>query len=376
MHIVYLTSHYPLPNAKSVGGIGTSVRNLAVALAQKHAVTVVVYGQECDAVIKDEGVEVRFLSVKCIAGFTWLLTRLRIRKLLKSLPKIDIIEAPDWDGITAFVPLPAPVVVKIHGSDTYFCHLEGRKVKKWNFIREKLALKSAAGIVSVSTFAGRTTAELFGLKKPVTTIFNGVDYAVFSESSKEIVDNSILYVGGLIRKKGLVELASIFNLVVENQPNAKLTLIGKDMADSETGNPSTLGIFFDRLSELARKNVIYLGVVPHQQIKSHFEKSAVCVFPSFAEALPVSWLEALAVGKALVTSNIGWSNEIIDDGVDGFSVDPKDHQLFAERICTLLNDKILRLKFERQGQQKAQKLFAVTEIATRTEAYYQTISRN
>ena len=34
------------------------------------------------------------------------------------------IEAPDWTGITAFMRLKAPLVIRFHGSDTYFCHLE------------------------------------------------------------------------------------------------------------------------------------------------------------------------------------------------------------------------------------------------------------
>jgi glycosyltransferase involved in cell wall biosynthesis len=81
--------------------------------------------------------------------------------------------------------------------------------------------------------------------------------------------------------------------------------------------------------------------LPYSEIKEIISKSEVCVFPSFAEALPVSWLEAMAMGKAIVASNIGWAMEMIDDGEDGFLRDPKDHELYANAICELLLNKDL-----------------------------------
>jgi hypothetical protein len=46
-------------------------------------------------------------------------------------------------------------------------------------------------------------------------------------------------------------------------------------------------------------NVTYLGVVP-TKIKRHIIETTVCVFPTFAEALPVSWIEAMAMEKLLL----------------------------------------------------------------------------
>ena len=42
---------------------------------------------------------------------------------------IDIVEAADWTGITAFMKFNCPLILRLHGSDTYFCHLEKRKLK-------------------------------------------------------------------------------------------------------------------------------------------------------------------------------------------------------------------------------------------------------
>ena len=63
----------------------------------------------------------------------------------------------------------------------------------------------------------------------------------------------------------------------------------------------------------AQANVRYLGSVPYENIKKHIDEAAVCVFPTFAEALPVSWIEAMAMQKAIVASAIGWAEEVIEE---------------------------------------------------------------
>ena len=93
------------------------------------------------------------------------------------------------------------------------------------------------------------------------------------------------------------------------------------------------------------KNVTYLGSVPYAEIHEQIAKAAVCVFPSFAEALPVSWLEAMAMQKAVIASNVGWASEIIQDGVEGFLVHPTNHVEYANKISVLLNNTELQRKF-------------------------------
>ena len=61
------------------------------------------------------------------------------------------------------------------------------------------------------------------------------------------------------------------------------------------------------------------------------------IFPTFAEALPVSWLNAMAMEKAIVVSNIVWASEIISNHKDGVLINPKEHQLYANEIINLIN---------------------------------------
>src|SRR5690606_36122078 len=116
-----------------------------------------------------------------------------------------------------------------------------------NFFFEKRALKSADAIVSVSKFTGEVTGKIFGIPESIPVIPNSIDVESFSPSEKRIVKNQLLYFGTLIRKKGVLELAGIFNHIVLQEPHARLLLIGRDVIDNKKGE-STLRLFREKLS--------------------------------------------------------------------------------------------------------------------------------
>jgi glycosyltransferase involved in cell wall biosynthesis len=120
----------------------------------------------------------------------------------------------------------------------------------------------------------------------------------------------------------------------------------------------------------ALQNVNYLGSVPYQEIKKQIDLATVCVFPSFAEALPVSWIEAMAMQKAVVASNIGWATEIIEDGVDGFLVDPKEHIQFAKRILEVLESSDVQKQFGIKAREKVVKKFSIQKVAKQSVLFY------
>ncbi|MEW4925258.1 glycosyltransferase family 4 protein [Algibacter sp. 2305UL17-15] len=379
MKIAFLTPEYPHPEIGHSGGIGTSIKHLAEALViQGHDVVLLVYGQKRDHQFKDDGIQFYAIKNVKLKGLSWYLTKKKIEKLINTLHSkkiIDIVEAPDWTGISSFINPTCPIVIRQNGSDTYFCHLEERKVKFINFFFEKKALKDCDGIISVSAFTGQLTNKLFQLKRQFTVIPNGINTEIFkSEIQHNENENPImLYFGTLIRKKGLLELPHIFNQVNSKKPNARLVLIGKDASDIKTGNNSTWSLMKPLFSEEAFKNVDYKGSVPYEAMKNHIETADVCVFPTFAEALPVSWLEAMAMQKAIVASNVGWGPEVIDDGVNGFLVNPNDHNSFADKIDGLLNNKALRRQFGVAAKIKIETTFDRKIIAEKSVEFYESI---
>lgn len=376
MKIAFLTPEYPHSKTGSSGGIGTSIKNLAIGLlAQGVSVRILVYAQKEDVIFDDNGVVVQQIKNVKFKGLSWWLTRKKLQNIIDKLhseKEIDLVEAPDWTGISSFIkPKSCPLIIRLNGSDTYFCHLDNRSVKWKNKFHEKRALQKADALLAVSQFTADTTNAVFGLKKHFTIIPNPIDAGLFQPNNQSNQkEKSIVYFGSLIRKKGLLELPLIFNKVIENDPNATLILIGKDVPDIISGNASTWQMMQELFSDKAKQNVVYLGSVPYAEIKEKIQHASLCVFPSFAEAFPVSWLEAMAMEIPIVASNVGWAKEMIDDEKCGFLVHPTDHDLFAKRIDTLLNNEELCLEMGKSARKKVESFFDIKVLAKKNIEFY------
>lgn len=375
MKIGFLTPEFPNVKTGSSGGIGTSILNLSKGLTLiGHQVFVLVYGQKEDEVFVENGITYyRIKNIK-VKGFSRLLTQRKIEKLINNLfenHQLGLVEAPDWTGITSNIKPKCPVVIRLNGSDTYFCHFDNRRVKFWNKFHEKRALLNADALLSVSQYTAEVTKDLFSLNRNFEIIPNCIDINNFSsDNSVATQENTILYFGTLIRKKGSLELPLIFNEVFRYNKEAKLILIGKDASDIISGNSSTWEMMQLLFDKDALQNVDYFGSIPYDEIKQFISSATVCVFPTFAEALPVSWIEAMAMQKAIVASNIGWATEVIDDTVNGFLVNPKDHEDYAQKIIELLKNQSLRHQLGVEARKKVVQKFSIEVVATQSADFY------
>lgn len=379
MNIAFLTPEYPHEKVLNAAGIGTSIKILADELArQGHQVSVFIYGQETQEILFENGIKIHLIQQKTFPVFSWY----RYRKYLQSYlnkyiqeDQIAVVEAPDWTGITAFMKLKAPIVLRLHGTDAYFCQLEGRPQKLKNFMLEKWAIQGAAAYVSPSEFTAETTRDLFGIKnKSIRTIYHGLSLAQFDNPTpKQYTEGLILYVGTLIRKKGVFEFPAILESVVRQYPQAKLLLIGRDSADLKTQSASTWEALKKQFSDSVKDNIQYLGQVPYHEIRDYIRSANVCVFPTFAETFGMVTIESMAMQKAVVNSNIGWCKELIDDGVNGFLVHPQNHDLYAERILELLRQPDLCHTLGKAARQKVAQQFDIAQKVKENISFYQEI---
>lgn len=376
MHVAFLTPEYPHSKIKHCAGLGTSIKNLAHALTKKNVkITVFVYSQNENEIFEDAYVKIHKIAHKKYKFLGWYLYRKYIQNYVNAIienEEIQILEAADWTGITALMNVKCKLLIRLHGSDGYFCYLENRKQKFKNYLFEKLALSGADKIVSVSQFTASKTKNIFGLKRTISVIYNGVNTDVFSTKDLDFEPNTLLYFGTIIRKKGVLELAHIFNALIEKNPSVKLTLLGKEVVDVFE-KKSTLDLFFSILSAEARKQVVHIDKVEYKKVKDYIQKANVVVLPSFAEAFPMTWLEAMAMRKALVTSNIGWANELMIQGETGFTVNPKDHVVYANKIQELLSNKELTKRNGENARKRIENEFLLENIVNQNIKMYSTL---
>lgn len=380
LKIAFLTPEYPHDRVRNSGGIGTSIKNLAKGLVNEGVkVTLLIYGQNEDCNFQEGGITYYLIKNVRIKGVSWFFTRKKIQNKINQLYQskdVNVVEAPDWTGITSFINTKCPISIRLHGSDTYFCSIEDRPKKWFNTYLEKKSLKRANIHISVSEFTAQKTNEIFRLNIPFKIIHNGIDPFVFKPygiAKDKKGKKKILYLGTLIRKKGLLELPYIFNKLIEKNQNVELVLIGSDSNDIKSGSNSTFALMKPLFSSRALKKVNYLGKIPYKDVVNYIAEASVCVFPSFAEAFPVSWLEAMAMEKATVASNIGWSKEVVNDGENGYLVHPTDHELYASKINELLLDDEIATKIGVNAREKVLKEFSIEVITKLNIEFYKSV---
>lgn len=379
MHIAFLTPEYPHHRIQHAAGIGTSIKNLAVVLASTEVkVSVFVYGQKEDAIFEEDGVKIHLIKNQNYKLLGWFFHRKYIQNYLNKCivsDGIDLIEAPDWTGITAFMNVKAPLVIRFHGSDTYFCHLEKRKQKLKNFWFEKLAVSKATAFIAPTDFAGGLSKQLFGIKnKTIKTIHYGLELNQFQNDNPLVYEKGvILYIGTIIRKKGVLELPFIFKKVKSEFPDAKLVLIGSDAYDVQTNSKSTWELLKEELSSEFLNDVTYLGKIPYQEVQEYIKKAHVCVFPTFAETLGMVTIESMALQKPVVNSNIGWAQELIIDKESGFLVHPANHKLYADMIVELFQNDELTIEMGKKARLRVENIFDIEKLAKENSTFYKEI---
>ena len=379
MHIAFLTPEYPHQKTTPAAGLGTSVANLAKGLVKSGCkATIIVYGQNTTATFIEEGVTVFLIKNKDYPFSKWFFYRKHIQNKVNNIVRdngIDLLEAPDWSGITAFMKFNIPLVIRFHGSDTYFCHLEKRKQKRKNFWFEKIAIEGAKAYIAPTKFAGDLTKQLFSInKKEIRTIHYGLELDKFINPNPELFTKGlILYIGTIIRKKGVFELPEIFKKVRDKYPEAKLLLIGSDSPDIKTQNRSTWEMLKTQFSEADSNNLNYLGKIPYSEVQGYIKKANVCVFPTFAETLGMVAIESMAMQKPVVNSNFSWAQELIEDGKNGYLVNPTHHFEFANRIIDVItNDE----NYKRLGENASKKVkdkFSVEDIVQQNIMFFKSI---
>lgn len=346
------------------GGIGSFIKMMATSLAQHgYNVTVFLCLSSKEKIWYDG--KVKIIEIKSVkpSKLSAIKDRFKIRKQLKKHIKTDnisIIEAPDWEGLHAFCNFKIPLITRIHGSVTYFNYLQNLTQPRLLSVLEKRALKNSNKVIAVSKFSGQLTQKIFNLPLlDIEVIYNGIDTKTFSiktNNSNKALQPSILYFGTLARKKGCIALAHIFNKLHVKNPDVTLILVGKDAFDT-VDKKSTWSIMQAILTPSALQQVNYKGTVDYQKMAQTIANATICVFPSFAEAFPISWLEAMAMQKPIVASSIGWAKESIENNISGLLVSPNKYNAFANKIDILLKNDGLALKLGKNARQRTQNLF-------------------
>ena len=99
--------------------------------------------------------------------------------------------------------------------------------------------------------------------------------------------------------------------------------------------------------------------------------SDISVLPSYREGVPLSLLESAAMGKPIVTTDVPGCREVVENGINGFLVPPKDPLALADAIEKLVLNPELREQFGLASRERAVKEFSSERVITDTLALYE-----
>ena len=159
-------------------------------------------------------------------------------------------------------------------------------------------------------------------------------------------------------------------------PQTTLIVVGGDAPDLKTGSSSTRQLLEERLDPRDRESVEFLGQVAASDIPEILQLASVCLFPSYAEALPVAWLEAMAAGRPVVAYDVGWAPELIATGSSGILVEEANASAFGEAVVELLESPQEALRLGRAARNTAMGRFTARHNAQRTADWYREILGN
>lgn len=182
---------------------------------------------------------------------------------------------------------------------------------------------------------------------------SGVDtaqYAVAALPEKPV----FLLIARLLGDKGVREYAEAARLVKQKYPQVQFDLVG--WIDE---NP-------DAISQQELDSWINEGVVNYKgklsDVRPAIASSSVYVLPSYREGTPRTVLEAMAMGRAVITTDAPGCRETVTDGVNGRLVPVKSVQELADAMLELLNRPELILQYGEQSRRIAEEKYDVHKV--------------
>ena len=280
MHIGFLTPEYPHDRVHYSAGIGTSLKNLIDSLVNLGCrVSVFIYNQNHFDYIENGNLTLHLIQNTPFSAFSWFQNRKRINRYIEyfiSTENIKLLEVPDWTGISSFMKFSCPVVIRLHGSDGFFCFLENRKQKFKNRLFERLALTKCEAVISPNQFTLETTKKVFGIDdfSKVKIINLGIDLSNFEVPEYgSFVPKTVYYIGTIIRKKGVFYLPQIFDQLLLIDPEIEFVLVGNDSPDVLSGSNSTWDLLNKEFSPQVFEKITYLGKIDYSEVASELKNN-------------------------------------------------------------------------------------------------------
>ncbi|WP_373813718.1 glycosyltransferase family 4 protein [Porphyromonas loveana] len=179
------------------------------------------------------------------------------------------------------------------------------------------------------------------LKKILNGNINGVDLEYYSrnqsleEAARQIKAKigegfTFIFVGRIVRDKGIIELIEAFQRLQKEHSECRLVLLGRQESDLDPIRPSTL--------QAIKDNPAIFEAGWQNDVRPWLAAADALAFPSYREGFPNVVMQAGAMSLPSIVTDINGCNEIIIEGENGYIVPPRDPQALYQRMKNMVED--------------------------------------
>jgi glycosyltransferase involved in cell wall biosynthesis len=403
MKIAFISYEYP-PDA-AYGGISTYV-NQAVRMlnARGHVVEVFTSSPDRAGIVDDGGVLVHRIRESSHFNFAAAIAPTFAER--HEQVRFDVMEGPEYgaDAMDAVSRVPEiPLVVKLHtpsfliSAATYY-GLGFRDSLRWRLLKGRIreyVVRSVQGTRPVWRYTHKYSLdkerehaleadEIASPSKALAAIVtdawdldsNKISHVPYpfvpDDALLEIPaggnHGTVLFLGRLEVRKGVLDLATAIPMVLRENPDTHFKLIGPD--DESPRSNMAMREYLKRKLGKHGSSVELLPPIPNDQLAKFLTEADVVVIPSIWENFANVCLESMSAARAVIASEAGGMAEMLDFGKVGRLIPPRDPGSLAKTIIELLSEPDLRYRLGEMARERLLHEYNIDRICTMQEQSY------
>lgn len=399
LRICLLSGSYP---PAQIGGIGRHTHLMAQGLFEcGHAVHVVAHGDREQIAFYDGayvhripyrldryGPYRQLINTHHALNYSHAVYE-KVRRLMLN-DGVQVVDSPLWqlEGLVTAVSQVAPVVLRLQTSLRQIAALQRNRDPDARLMGEleQAFLQQAAYLVPNSQATLEAVQKVYGVAPPdgrYLVVPHGIvpvpDDDICPFDPKRAADTrTILYVGRLEKRKGILDLFAAIPLVLKRAPEARFVIVGGDNSRHD-GFQGREGIdyptyFAQRYGEYAA-HVEFKGEVDDEALQRFYQSCDLFVAPSLYESFGLIYLEAMNYAKPVIGCQAGGVPEVVEHGVTGLLVEPEAPAALAEAIVALIQSPARLRDMGLAGRARLLEKFTYIQMARQFERVYRTVIR-
>lgn len=210
---------------------------------------------------------------------------------------------------------------------------------------EASLMRDSDHIIAITKMIKKRICRIFDIsEEKITVVPNGVNFDVFSpkegyriEAEKiknelKISGKIVMYAGAMDKINGILDIITIIPEVIQEEPNINFVFIGRGPEEEKLVS----------LRDKHPKNIKFMGVIPYEEMPIYYQMADLFIIPRpstmLAETItPLKLLEAMAMEKCVIGSDVGGISEVVKHGINGYLFEKGNMESLKKTLLEVLN---------------------------------------